>query len=336
MKNESGLKLGMIGCGVHAKANILSTLHMLGQPVGAVCARHLDRAQSAADRFDIPAAYDDYRKMLDAEKPDAVFVITEAASQKTIVADCLDAGAHVFVEKPLGMDESEAREAADHAAKAGKQVMVGFMKRFAPSYSILREIMRQEKDFGKALSFMGMFAITSGRPGWDNNVYTKVGGIHFVDLMRHLFGELVDIHGYTNSVDVEVDNIFTMRFDSGVIGSMFFGGIPAWKRHWEEITVTGAKGFVKVDNMTSVRYHFDAPTSTKGPRWATMDEEDRVLTPVSTSSSGGWRDLYLNGYVGEIQHFLDCVVNNKTPLCDAGDNVKTMALCDAIVGCLKK
>lgn len=190
-------------------------------------------------------------------------------------------------------------------------------------------------EFGKKLSFMGMFAITSGRPGWDNDVFTKVGGIHYVDLMRHLFGEPVDIHGYTNSVGVEVDNVFTMRFDSGIIGSMFFGGVPAWKRHWEELCITGTKGFVKVDNMLNVRYHFDAPVDTKGPRWATLDEEDQVLTPVSTSSSGGWRDLYLNGYVGEIQHFFDCIINDKTPICDAADNVKTMAFCDKIVACLK-
>lgn len=66
-----------------------------------------------------------------------------------------------------------------------------------------------------------------------------------------------------------------------------------------------------------------------------MDEKDCVLTSVNTSSSGGWRDLYLNGYVGEIEHFLDCLLNDKQPICNARDNVKTMALCDKIVACLK-
>jgi UDP-N-acetylglucosamine 3-dehydrogenase len=335
MKDIKSLKLGMIGCGVHAKANIFSTLHMLGQPMQAVCARHLDRAQAAAERFNIVNAYDDYKKMIQNESLDAVFVITDAASQASIVIDCLNSGLDVFVEKPLGMNEEEAAKVAELSAKTGKKVMVGFMKRFSPSYSIMKEIMNNEEQFGKKLSFMGMFAITSGRPGWDNQIFTKVGGIHYVDLMRHFFGEVIDIHGYTNSVDVEVDNIFTMRFDSGIIGSMFFGGIPAWKRHWEEICITGTKGFVKVENMMNVRYHFDKPVTTKGPRWTTLDEEDVVMTPVSTSSSGGWRDLHLNGYVGEIQHFLDCIANDKTPITDAADNVKTMALCDKIVACLK-
>ncbi len=330
-----GLKLGMIGCGVHAKANIFSSLHMMGYPMKAVCARHLERVQEAAARFGIDKAYGNYKEMLDQEELDAVFVITEAASQADIVKECLQRGLHVFVEKPLGMNEQEALEIADLADKMNKKVMVGFMKRFSPSYIAMKRIMNNKEDFGTALSFMGMFAITSGRPGWDNNVFTKVGGIHYVDLMRDLFGEVQDIHGYTNSVDVEVDNIFTMRFDSGMIGSMFFGGIPAWKRHWEEICVTGTNGFVKVDNMMQVRYHFDKPVKTAGARWKTLDEEDTVLTPVNTSSSGGWRDLYLNGYVGELEHFFDCIEKDQNPICDARDNVKTMALCDQIVQCLK-
>ncbi len=335
MKELQNLKLGVVGCGVHSTANILSTLHLLRQPIQAVAARHIEHAQDAAERFGIKHAYSSYREMLDKESLDAVFVITSADSQADIVKDCLNSGAHVFVEKPLGMNEAAALEVANLADDLNKKVMLGFMKRFSPSYVKMKEIMSNTPDFGKALSFMGMFAITSGRPGWDNNVFTKVGGIHYVDLMRFLFGEVIDIHGYTNSVDVEVDNIFTMRFDSGIMGSMFFGGIPAWKRHWEEICVSGTKGFVKVDNMTSLRYHYDEPVATKGSRWKTMDEKDCVLTSVNTSSSGGWRDLYLNGYVGEIEHFLDCLLNDKQPICNARDNVKTMALCDKIVACLK-
>lgn len=331
----NNLKLAVIGCGVHSTANIISTLHYLKQPIAAVCANHLDHAEAAAKQYGIAHAYDNYFKMLDTEKPDAVFIITDRNSQATITKDCLKAGCHVFVEKPLGMNEAEAKDVSDLAKAVKKHVMVGFMKRFSPAYCKLKEIMENHEEFGDVLSFMGMFAITSGRPGWDDDVYIKQGGIHYVDLLRFLFGELVDIHGYTNSVDVEVDQIFTMRFDSGVIGSMFFGGIPSWKRHWEEICVSGRSGFAKVNNMMNVTYHYDKPVTTKGSRWKTMDELDTVITPVCTSSSGGWRDLFLNGYVGEIEHFLDCVANDKTPICSAEDNIRTMALCDSIVSCLK-
>jgi predicted dehydrogenase len=335
MKNRSELKIGFIGAGKHAQANIYASLRLLDIPVHAVATRHQETAQAAAEKHGANSAYDNHQTMLEKENLDAVFVITDSSTQAGITEDCLNADAHVFVEKPLGMNEAQAAGLAELAARKGKRVMVGFMKRFAPSYAILKETMNNQEDFGRVLSFNGMFAITSGRPGWDDEVFLKVGGIHYVDLMRHLFGEAVNVRGYTNTEGLNVDQIFIMRFDGSVIGSMFFGGLPAWKRHWEEITVTGETGFVKVDNMLRVTCHVDRPVATKDPRWQTMDEEDRILTPMSTSSSGGWRDLYQNGYVGELEHFFESIITNSEPLTSAADNVKTMALCDSIFASLK-
>ncbi|MDD6879845.1 MAG: Gfo/Idh/MocA family oxidoreductase, partial [bacterium] len=119
------LRIGMIGCGVHAIANIYSTLHYLGQPIAAVAARHLDRAQVAAERFGAPHAYDNYHHMLAKEKLDAIFVVTDQYSQASITMDCLRAGVNVFVEKPLGMSVVEAQKVADLERETGLKVMVG-------------------------------------------------------------------------------------------------------------------------------------------------------------------------------------------------------------------
>src|SRR5947209_4705941 len=77
--------------------------------------------------------------------------------------------------------------------------------------------------------------------------------------------------------------------------------------------------------------HTDRPAPSDHPRWQTIDEEDRVLTSVHTSASGGFKDLYLNGYVGEVAHFLECLRSGTEPQPSAADNVKTMALCDRII-----
>jgi predicted dehydrogenase len=53
--------------------------------------------------------------------------------------------------------------------------------------------------------------------------------------------------------------------------------------------------------------------------------------PTHTSSSGGWKDLYLNGYVAEIANFFECIHNHVQPSCNAADNVATMRLCETIL-----
>ena len=330
---KKDLKLGFIGAGVHAKANIYSTLQYLGVPIQAVSTRHIEIAEKIACEYNADAAYGNYEKMLEKEELDAVFVVTDKDSQADITKTCLNAGANVFVEKPLGMNETEAAEVAELSAKVGKQVMVGFMKRFAPSYMMMKEVMNNADRFGKKMSFRGMFAITSGRPGWDNEVFLKVGAIHYVDFMRFLFGEAQEIKGFSNSDDVLVDQVFSMKFDNGMVGSMFFGGLPAWTRHWEEVTVSGINGFVKVNNMVNVEYHF-VDSDVKAD-WKNLSLEDRVFTPKNTSSSGGWRDLFQNGYVGEVGHFLDCLISGKEPVTSAFDNVKTMKFCDSILAALR-
>jgi predicted dehydrogenase len=51
--------------------------------------------------------------------------------------------------------------------------------------------------------------------------------------------------------------------------------------------------------------------------------------------SGGYRDLYLRGFVGEIAHFMNCCQEGRTPGSSGRDNVKTMELCDRILAALQ-
>jgi predicted dehydrogenase len=336
MSTVSNLNIGMVGCGVHASANIYPSILVAGGRIRSIAARHLAHADAAAAKFSAERTYDSYAKMLEKEQNDVIFVITEGEQHFKIVSDCLLAGKHVFVEKPLGLNEQEAQAIAELAERVNRKVMVGFMKRFAPSYTVLKEFTRDALRFGRPVSFQGMFGITAGRSGWVDEKYLRFGAIHFVDLMRFYFGEAAEVVGFANSHDVNVAQSFCLRFESGVVGSMFFAGLKAWKRHYEEITITGENGFGKAVNLGSVVLHSDRGSTASVPRWQTVDEEDQVVTSVSTSSSGGLKDLYQGGYVGEVQHFLDCIVKDMQNINSAPENVKTTRLCDQILHGLKR
>lgn len=322
-------RIGIIGVGRHARANIYPAAKLAGAQIAAACARHLERAQAAAAEFGAEHAYASPAEMFRRESLDAVLVIAPEREQAALVREVLRAGLPVFAEKPVGLDEGEADEIANLAARAGKPVMVGFMKRFAPAYRAIRQFMH-EPGFGDPLSLHGMFAIGS-RTGWDDEWFIKTGGVHYVDLCRYLLGEVADVRGFRNSHEIQVDQCFVLRFEHGEIGGLFFAGLPSWARHHEELTVTGTQGFARVENLTRVITHAGGPAPSERPRWQTIDEADRILTPVHTSASGGLKDLYLNGYVGELTHFLECLRSGAEPQPSAADNVKTMALCDRIV-----
>ena len=330
-RDVSGLRLGFIGYGRHARANLYPSIALAGGRVVRVATRSQSGADDAAAAIGADRGYGDYRTMLAEGGLDAVFISVGPEDHVALTVDCLRAGVAVFVEKPLGMREAEARVVADASAASGRPAMVAFMKRFAPAYVCMRSVMADEARFGRVMSFDGRFAFAPWTDTLDDEGYLKLAAIHIVDLLRSLFGEVADVRGFRNSRGADIAMSVALQFESGVVGSMSFASAPSWGREHEELTVTGRTGFVKAENLQRVMYHFDRPLDGATPRWQALDEESVTVESVSSPISGGARDLYLRGFAGEVSHFLQCVVDGTEPLSSATDNVATMALCDRIL-----
>ena len=324
------LRLGFIGAGRHARANLYPSLAALGQPLAAICTRSIETADSAARTFGASRAFSNVSQMLSETELDAVIVSIEGKNQAPMVCSLLEKGVHVFVEKPLGWTAKEASDVAVLSESTNNHVMVGFMKRFAPAYLRTKEMLADSR-FGRTLSATSMFAVRSFGP--DIELFLKYGAIHYVDLARYFFGEIATIDGYRGCSDGATFLTFVFKSESGVVGTMYLGGVNAWSRHYEEFVVTGASGFVMAENLRKVVVHFEEPThpGSNAPRWTRLDESEQVITSIDTSSAGGLQSLYLNGYVGELEHFLTSIRAGQSPMCSARDNVKTMQLCERLL-----
>ena len=186
----------MIGNGVHAKQNIIPSIRELNISLDAIASEYL---QNETEFIGIKC-YSDYKEMLEKEKPNIVLVCKTAENQFRIAKDCLNFGIEkLFVEKPMGLNSREAKELEELAQRKNCQVMVGFMKKFSPCYLKMKEIINCH-EFGKVKQFNAEFYITSGRVGWDNEVFLKKGGIHFINLLVWFFGEAVDVKSFTSSI----------------------------------------------------------------------------------------------------------------------------------------
>lgn len=331
MKN---LKIGFIGYGKHAQANLYPSLKILGYPITAVCTRHPEIVKKAQDEYQIKHTYIDYIEMLQKEKLDCVFVATQPDQQLKIVSHCLQTGLHVFVEKPLGFNQKEAKQILDLSQKTKKQVMVGFMKRFAPSYKYLRTLVRNKEKLGEIIAVNEFFTcrnfVTNPRE------FLLFGVIHYVDLLHWYLGKIISVKGFQTVNGSNIAQVFLCQAESGAVGSIHFCASPSWAKHYEEITITGTNGYAKVENIIKLKYHLNPSNHNFIPRWQILDEEEIEVSSISTSGSGGLKDLYQNGFVGEIQHFLTCVENNQTPETSAFENYQTMILCDELLKSLEK
>ena len=122
------LKIAIVGCGKIADGHV-EVLRKIGPErarIVAVCDREMLMAEQLRERFDLPAAYDDAKAMLEREKPDVVHITTPPESHLPLAVMAMDAGAHVFVEKPMTLDFESSRKLVEHAEKTKKKITIGY------------------------------------------------------------------------------------------------------------------------------------------------------------------------------------------------------------------
>src|SRR5687767_12901458 len=181
------IKLCMIGAGQHAGWNIYTHFPMLkGGRVVANADLNLERAKAQAARVGITSTYGDYREMLAKEKPDGVIVCINSTMHAKLAPELLDAGLHVYTEKPNCNTLAECVKVRDAARRNKKICMTAYKKRFAPAYVKAREIARSES-FGKPvllnlLRTRGPFAASQN----PHDAYMLQWGCHAIDLLTFL------------------------------------------------------------------------------------------------------------------------------------------------------
>ena len=130
-------RVGVIGTG-HWGRNLLRNFDSLGA-LAALCDVAPERLGALSEEFPEATAFADHHALFNGHGIDAVAIATPAATHGTLVAEALDAGKHVFVEKPLCLDIAEGRHLADCAAQAGTTLMVGHLLLYHPAFIALRE-----------------------------------------------------------------------------------------------------------------------------------------------------------------------------------------------------
>ncbi len=131
---------GVVGPGAIA-AGFADAMQMVdGGRIVAVASRSAERADSFADRFDIPVRYGDYAALAEDPLVEAVYVATPQSRHMDDTLALLQAGKHVLCEKPFALDAGQARRMVEEARTRGLFLMEAIWSRFLPSYRSLVEV----------------------------------------------------------------------------------------------------------------------------------------------------------------------------------------------------
>ena len=135
MKNTR-LRVGIAGLGRMGQRHAFNLAHRtLGATLVAACSPIASELEWARDKLGVKHLYGQYKDLLAHPELDAVFLVTPTTLHAEQIIQGLQAGKHVFSEKPLALNIPDCLKVEEEAARYSSQkVMIGFVRRFDPSY----------------------------------------------------------------------------------------------------------------------------------------------------------------------------------------------------------
>ncbi len=337
------LTVGLIGCGRISFKHIESFVANADcMALISCCDPLLDRAQAKAAEYrkSVPAAevgvYADYKTMLREKKPDIVTIATESGYHARIVIDCLEAGVHVIVEKPMALSTQDADAMLAAARKADRKLAVCFQNRFNAPIQKLHAAKKAGR-FGRLLHGMvqirwnrneGYYAEAPWRGTWKLDGGTLMNQCtHGIDLLQWMMGEdAVRVQAQTRRflrpIEAEDFGAAIIEFASGAVG-IIEGTADVYPTNLNEtLSLFGEKGTVvigglAVNKMETWRFS-DAE--------AVGDTESKVLNPNEKDPP----TVYGFGHVALFRDVVDAITSGREPFVSGEKGRKALEIILAI------
>ena len=318
------LRYALIGCGRiavnHAKAAAKN-----GFDVVAFCDVDASKfdvmlGKAGCGGFPEAARYVDYREML-AEHPEIelVSIATESGSHARIALDCIDAGKHVIIEKPIAMSMADADEIVRRADAAGVKVAACHQNRFNVAVQRTRAALESGR-FGRMSHGSIHVRWNRDRGYYDQapwrGTWAQDGGcfmnecIHGIDLLRWMMGDPVRVyartrrrfHGYLEAEDV---GVAVVEFADGSVATVE-GTTNVFPRNLEEtLYLFGESGTVKVGGTST--NNIDV--------WDFADE--REGDAASRGLVEQTSNVYGNGHAALFADMAEAIRDDRAPYVDA-------------------
>jgi len=369
------IRLGLIGCGsvvknshVEAYREILARDPNVFEVV-ATCDAQEERARNIADQIAVfqrernPKVYTDYRRMLEAESPDAVSIAVPHFAHHEVGIYALNAGVHVLVEKPFAITIKAGQKMIDAAERKGRVLACVHPVRRKVASRIIHWIVNKARLIGEPRFFFyqrvwNTRGVLVGTP-WRYQKIQAGGGwvfdgeVHYVDFLRMVFSEVTEVYAkiknfeairyldlekLTNPVPSDVEDVAfaTLTFKSGLIGFLAWSNVatgeanviikePLLERYYGSEASIDYTGYGRnIPEKIEIR-------NKDGTRIFHDELQKRFMDSLSQEEKNRLFPLGItNFYAISFYDFLDSIVNRRSPEVSGREALASQAICEAI------
>lgn len=300
------MKVAAVGAGNWGK-NIVKTLNSMGC-LHSILETNSERA--AALRLEYPSivVHEEIGAVLESNAG-AVTIASPAATHYDLAKKFIEAGKHVFVEKPLTLSSHEGQELVDLAKSKGVTLMVGHLLLYQPAIKFIKDAIAKGR-IGEAKSFH-QERLNLGRARAAENVLWSLG-VHDVAALLYLTDAKPTEVSFSGQAvlqkNIEDDFYLHMKLDNGQYAHLHSSWL--WPELRRRLTVIGAKGMLIFDEIEKkVTLH--------------KKSIDATLTNVDDGSEvvyeGSGEPLK-----NELEHFVECCKTGQKPNSDGASGVEVL------------
>jgi predicted dehydrogenase len=282
------------------------------------------------------AFYTDHRTMLAETKPDVAVVVTPHTVHAPIAIDCLEAGCHVLVEKPIAIHVAEADAMVEAAARTGRLLAVNFQQRHRPEVRAARQLIEeghigaiQHVDMAVAWTrTAAYFKLGAWRGTWAG----EGGGVlmnqapHNLDLICHLAGMPSRVTAWTRTqlhqIEVEDTVQAMLEWPSGAWGSLHISTAEAGRP--ERLEILGTQGYLQIVQGGVTFQQFD------------MDVREFVVQSLQPFSAPGVRPVPVElgpgtgDHVAVYRNFHEAILHGAPLAADGAEGRMSLELANAM------
>ena len=315
------LRLGIIGAGRIGKVHCESIGRYVKDAVVACVADPFMNAETekTVKALGAEKVTKDYKEILADKSIDAVLICSSTDTHAKISIESIEAGKHVFCEKPVDHDVDKILEVKAALAKSNVKYQVGFNRRFDHNFEAVRDAIASGK-----IGHLDVLKICSRDPGAPPVEYIKVSGgifldmtIHDFDMVRFLSGDEVESVYAVGGVTVDKAIGEAGDIDTAIITMKLKGGTLA-----------------VIDNCRRATYGYDQRAEAFGALGQVAIANDCKSSAVISDANGVtaekplyfFLERYMQAYVKEITEFVDCIVNDKPVSVGIEDGLQAVAI----------
>lgn len=312
------VRLAVLGMGRQGQIHSKNVAYMIPE-AELVCASDISMERVGACPVQGIDLYDDYRKVLERDDVDGVVIATSTDTHDEVIRATAAAGKHILCEKPIATTLEAIDSVLEFVTEKGVKFMVAFNRRFDPTFKKVREMVAD----GSAGEPM-IVNITSRDPKPPHLEYLKVCGgiffdtsVHDFDMARYLSGYEIEEVYATGSVMVDErigqlgdldTTMISLRFSNGAVGSINNSRQTGFS-YDQRVEVCGKTRTVFGRNETPTRVEYIDPQGTHSdvPLYFNIER-------------------YPAAFLGEMQGFVDCIMNDTAPPSTGRDGRIAVAL----------